>query len=72
MRLLAVTGPVMPTKPNEGVVVFETTLSLAPGVPAEHRVELPKTIKKPYWVRCFVTSGPGRLIDPPVGELKED
>jgi hypothetical protein len=72
VRLLAVAGPVMPTKPNEGVVVFETTLSLAPGVPAEHRVELPKTIKKPYWVRCFVTSGPGRLIDPPVGELKED
>jgi hypothetical protein len=72
VRLLAVPGPVMPTKPNEGVVVFETTLSLSPGVPAEHRVELPKTIKKPYWVRCFVMSGPGRLIDPPVGDLKED
>jgi hypothetical protein len=72
VRLIAVPGPVMPTKPNEGVVVFETTLSLVPGVPAEHRLELPKTIKKPYWVRCFVMSGPGRLIDPPVGDLKED
>ncbi len=35
-------------------------------------MELPKTIKKPYWVRCFVMSGPGRLVDPPVGDLKED
>ncbi|HEY6793028.1 MAG TPA: hypothetical protein VI365_37540 [Trebonia sp.] len=72
VRMIAVPGTVKPSKPNEGVIVFETTLNLTPGVPAEHKVELPKTIKKPYWVRCFVMSGPGRLVDPPVGDMKED
>jgi hypothetical protein len=72
VRMIVVPGTVMPTKPNEGVIVFETALSLTPGVPAEHKVELPKAIKKPYWVRCFVMSGPGRLIDPPTGDLKEN
>jgi len=71
VRMIAVPGPVMPTKPDEGVIVFETTLTLTPGVPAEHKVEISKAIKKPYWVRCFVMSGPGRLIDPPMGDLKE-
>jgi len=72
VRLVAVPGTVMPTKPTEGVVVFETTLSLVPGVPAEHKVEIPKAMKKPYWVRCFVMNGPGRLVDPSPGDLKED
>jgi hypothetical protein len=72
VRLIAVPGTIKPTRPTEGVTVFETTLSLSPGVPAEYKVELPKTIKKPYWVRCFVMSGPSRLVDPPVGDLKED
>jgi hypothetical protein len=72
VRLIAVPGTIKPTRPTEGVTVFETTLSLTPGVPAEYRAELPKTIKKPYWVRCFVMSGPGRLVDPPVGDMKED
>jgi hypothetical protein len=72
VRMIAVPGVVIPTRPSEGVVVLETTLSLTPRVPAEHKAELPKSIKKPYWVRCFLISGPGRLIDPPTGDLKED
>lgn len=72
VRMIAVPGAVIPTRPSEGVVVLEVTLSLAPGVPAEHKAELPKYIKKPYWVRCFLMSGPGRLVDPPMGDLKED
>ena len=72
MRLIAVPGTIKPTRPTEGVTVFETTLSLVSGLPAEYKVDLPKTIKKPYWVRCFVMSGASRLVDPPVGDLKED
>lgn len=71
VRLIAVPGTIKPVKPTEGVTVFETTLSLVPGVPAEYKVDLPRTIKKPYWVRCFVMGGPSRLVDPPVGDLKE-
>jgi len=50
---------------------LETALDLAPGVPVEHRVSLPK-LARPYWVRCFIVGGPGRLIDPPYKNLKED
>jgi hypothetical protein len=71
--MIAVPGSVMPTKPSEGVVVFETTLTLAPGIPAEQRAQIPKAIntRKPFWMRCFITGGPGRLLHPPVGDLKE-
>jgi len=32
---------------------------------------VPKIIKRPYWVRCFVVGGRARLIDPPILSLKE-
>jgi hypothetical protein len=70
VRMFAVSSSVLPTKPGDGVIVLDTTLNLAPGVAAEHKVEVPR-LKKPYWVRCFLVSGPGRLIDPPITELKE-
>lgn len=73
VRMIAVPGLVIPTKPSEGVVVFEATLTLAPGIAVEQKAEIPKAIntRKPFWMRCFITSGPGRLLDPPVGDLKE-
>ena len=72
VRMIAVHSQpsIMPTKPGDGTVVLEATLNLAPGVAVEHKVEIPK-LKKPYWVRCFLISGPGRLVDPPIAELKE-
>jgi hypothetical protein len=74
VRVLMVASPggIMPTRPASGVItVLEATLDLVPGVPVEHRVSIPK-LPKPYWVRCFIVSGPGRLIDPPYKDLKED
>ena len=41
-----------------GQVILDTTLALSPGVPAEHQVTVPKPIKRPYWVRCFVVGRP--------------
>ena len=72
VRMVASPGGIMPTKPASSLItVLETTLDLAPGVPVEHRVNIPK-LPKPYWVRCFIIGGPGRLIDPPYQDLKED
>ena len=72
VTVIASPGGIMPTRLAPGqVTVLETTLDLVPGVPVEHRVAIPK-LAKPYWVRCFVTGGPGRLIDPPYKDLKED
>jgi hypothetical protein len=71
IRMIASPGVVMPTSATAGVPVLEEALSLPPGVPVEHHVTVPRAVKRPYWVRCFVTGGRGRLIDPPISCLKE-
>jgi hypothetical protein len=71
VRMIASEGGILPTKPTSGATVLETTLDLAPDVPVEHKVSIPK-LRKPYWVRCFIIGGSGRLIDPPYTTLKED
>ena len=71
VRMIAFPGPVMPTRATDGLSILDTTLTLAPGVPAEHKVVVPKAIKRPFWVRCFVLDGPARLVDPPIAHLKE-
>lgn len=71
VRMVAFPGRVMPTKATDGVPVLETTLTLAPGVPEEHKITVPKPVKRPFWVRCFVVAGQARLIDPPISCLKE-
>jgi hypothetical protein len=71
IRMVASPGPVMPTSAAVGVPLLDEALSLPPGVPAERHVTVPRAVKRPYWVRCFVTGGRGRLIDPPISSLKE-
>ena len=71
VRMVASPGRVMPTKATNGVPVLETTLTLAPGVPEEHKITVPKAVKRPFWVRCFVVAGQARLIDPTINCLKE-
>jgi hypothetical protein len=71
VRMVAVPGLVMPTNSSVGVTLLDTTLALQPGVPVEHQVNVPKLVKRPYWVRCFVVDGRARLIDPPILSLKE-
>jgi hypothetical protein len=71
VRMVASPGRVMPTKAAGGVMLLETTLALEPGIPAEHHVTVPRSVKRPFWVRCFVVGGQARLIDPPVPSLKE-
>ena len=71
VRMVAFPGRVMPTRPTDGISILETTLALTPGVPAEHKVSVPKSVKRPFWVRCFVLEGHARLIDPPIANLKE-
>ena len=71
VRMVALPGRVMPTRAEGGVVLLDTTLALQPGVPAEHQVTVPRQVKRPYWVRCFVVGGRANLIDPPISSLKE-
>jgi hypothetical protein len=71
VRLVASTGRVMPTSAAGGIPLLDTTLTLEPDRPAEHHVSVPRSVKRPYWVRCFVMAGRARLIDPPISALKE-
>ena len=41
------------------------------GTLEEFKATVPSSIKKPFWVRCFVVAGQARLIDPPITSLKE-
>jgi hypothetical protein len=71
IRMVATPGRVMPTSAEDGFALLNTALALEPGVPVEHQVTIPKPVKRPYWVRCFVVSGQARLVDPPISSLKE-
>ena len=72
VRMVARPGRVMPTSASDGVVILDTTLDLRPGVQEERRANaVPRSIKRPFWVRCFVVGGHARLIDPPITSLKE-
>jgi hypothetical protein len=70
VRVIAATGPVMPTSVEQGVVLLDLPLELAAGVPSTHTVTVPKSIPRPFWVRGFL-AGSGRLVDPPITQLKE-
>ena len=61
----------MPTRAEGGVELLDTVLNLQPGVPAAHHVNIPKLVKRPYWVRCFVVGGQATLVNPPISSLKE-
>lgn len=71
VRMIALPGRVMPTRAEGGVVLLDTTLALPPGISVERQVTVPRAVKRPYWVRCFVVGGRARLIDPPIASLKE-
>jgi hypothetical protein len=71
VRMVAAPGRVMPTSADGAFVLLDTVLSLKPGVPVEHQVTVPRPVKRPYWVRCFVVDGPAQLVDPPISSLKE-
>jgi hypothetical protein len=72
VRMVACPGRVMPTSASDGVPILDTTLDLRPGVPEERKAApVPRAIRRPFWVRCFVVGGQARLIDPPITSLKE-
>jgi hypothetical protein len=71
VQMVAQPGRVMPISAGSGQVILDATLALSPGAPDEHQVTVPRSIKRPYWVRCFVVGGQARLVDPPMSSLKE-
>jgi hypothetical protein len=68
--MVACQGPVMPIKVSDGVPILDIVLTSS-DAPAEFKATVPGSIKKPFWVRCFVVAGQARLIAPPILSLKE-
>lgn len=68
--MVASPGRVLPIKVSDGVPILDIVLPPS-DTPAEFRVTVPGSIRKPFWVRCFVAAGQARLIDPPTTSLKE-
>jgi hypothetical protein len=71
IALVAAPGVFMPMQPDDGLTIFEQTISFAAGVSQTFPASVPKAISKPYWIRCFVLSGNAQLEDPPLNTLKE-
>jgi hypothetical protein len=71
VRMVASPGRVMPTDAAAGITLLDATLTLQPGVPVEQHVTVPRSVKRPYWVRCFVVGGRAKLVEPPISSLKE-
>jgi len=69
--MVARQGPVMPTSAADGVPILDTQLLPRSGTAEEFKAAVPGSIRKPFWVRCFVVAGQARLIDPPITSLKE-
>jgi len=70
--VVAAPGRVMPLRVEQGVVVDRFAgLRLTRDVPLTFEVEMPQTMRRPYWIRCFATgSVPLTTVDPPVATLK--
>jgi hypothetical protein len=70
VMMVARQGPAMPIKVSDGVPILDAVLPQS-GAPLEFRATVPGSIKKPFWVRCFVVAGQARIVDPPITSLKE-
>jgi hypothetical protein len=72
ITVVASPGPVMPMSPGSGVVLAELRLNLTGGAPAPVRIAVPKSIARPYWLRCFAGDERIQLLDPRISDLKEN
>jgi hypothetical protein len=73
VELVLATGLVMPARPAQGqVLVRKDRLTLTPGVPLDFIAEIPTDVRKPYWLRLFVTEPAAGIavVDPPIAEIK--
>ena len=68
---VAKTGVARPARADDGMVVAQARVKVSADLPAAFPVTVPKNIRKPYWLCCFLADGgEGTLIDPPVTHMK--
>jgi hypothetical protein len=70
--LVGSSGPVMPLVPGDGMEIQREQVALEAGIALSlNEVAVPSSLRKPYWLRCFVLEpASALLVDPPVSQLK--
>jgi hypothetical protein len=70
--LVGSAGKVMPLSPDGCVELLREPVAVRPGQPLVlPEVMVPSTLRKPYWLRCFLLQPASAiLVDPPVNQLK--
>ena len=72
VRMVASPGRVMPTERRQrGARCWTPPWRCSPASRSSTTSPSRASVKRPYWVRCFVVGGRARLIDPPISSLKE-
>lgn len=72
IALVAARGHVMPMSPDDGVLVKQFALTLDAGQTLKlDAVQVPRSVVRPFWLRCFSIDDQVELIDPPMNQLKE-
>jgi hypothetical protein len=70
--LVAAIGRVMPLTADTGIELIRATVVVGLGTPGVlPEVVVPRVLRKPYWLRCFLAEPvTALLVDPPVSQLK--
>lgn len=71
IAIVASPGIVMPSSPEQGVIILDETVTLEAGTSQQFTASVPRSVGRTYWVRCFLLSGDAHLQDPPINTLKE-
>jgi hypothetical protein len=51
----------MPVPAADGIALLETSLTLEPDVPTVLPISVPRSVERPYRIRCFIIVGQRRL-----------
>lgn len=71
VAVVASMAATVPLRAADGEELLSTELMLTPDVPVELEFTVPRHVKRPFWHKAFVVSGPARLVHPPVSTLRE-
>ncbi len=68
---VAKAGIARPAHPGDGHEVARKPVEVSAGSQSVFSVKVPKEVRKPYWLCCFIADGGnGALIDPPIKHMK--
>ncbi len=72
LRVVAHSGPAMPANPDQGQILEELGgLRLSPQIPLVRTVTIPKHLRSPVWLCCFLLAPAGaRIVNPTPDQMK--